>query len=208
MVNSDKPTPVYWLDSSLYLNITNQCSNRCWFCFRNYKKGVSDFNLKFVNEPALIEITSELEKILPSRRWHEIVFCGFGEPTARLDVLLDVARWIKMRYPSIPIRLDTNGHGYYLNKGRDVAAELSAAGISRASVSLNGYTEETYSENCRPQFSGGFAAVLEFISKAKVYLEVEISAVRMSEVDIEKVKAIADDFGVPFRVREYIPCFW
>jgi TatD family-associated radical SAM protein len=123
--------------------------------------------------------------------------------------LLEVAQWIKAHYPRILIRLDTNGHGYALNKGRDVAKELKAAGVSKVSVSLNGHNEETYSENCRPKFTGAFEAVLEFVTKAKkAELEVEVSAVRMPEVDIPKVKAITESMGVPFRIREYIPCFW
>ena len=138
-----------------------------------------------------------------------MVFCGFGEPTARFDLLLEVARWIKTHYAAVPIRLDTNGHGYALNKGRDVAAEMKAAGISKVSVSLNGHNEETYNGNCRPVFGGAFEVVLEFVQKAKaVGLKVEVSAVRMPEVDIQKVKAVVDGLCVPFRVRDYIPCFW
>ncbi|MCJ7720876.1 radical SAM protein, partial [Candidatus Bathyarchaeota archaeon] len=73
----------------------------------------------------------------------------------------------------------------------------------------NGHDAETYSENCRPKFNGGFDAVLDFVKKAKAAeLEVEVSAVRMPEVDIEKVKAVAAALGVPFRMRDYIPCFW
>jgi GTP 3',8-cyclase len=209
MVSSNKPTTVYWLGNSLYLNITNQCSNNCWFCFRNYKQGVGDFNLKLAKEPTAAEIFSELKQVLQSRRWDEVVFCGFGEPTARLDLLLEVARWVKVHYAAVPIRLDTNGHGCALNKGRDVAAELKASGVSKASVSLNGHIKEVYDENCRPVFGGAFEAVLEFVQKAKAAgLEVEVSAVRMPEVDIQRVKAVVDGLGVPFRVREYIPCFW
>jgi len=37
---------------------------------------------------------------------------------------------------------------------------------------------------------------------------VEVSAVRMPEVDVEKVGAVVESLGVPLRVREYIPCFW
>jgi GTP 3',8-cyclase len=209
MVTNDKPATVYWLDNTLYLNITNQCSNNCWFCFRNYKQGVGGFNLKLTKEPELREVISELEKALPSKRWSEVVFCGFGEPTARLDIVIEVAKWIKNCYPSLPIRLDTNGHGYALNKGRDVATELKTAGVTKASVSLNGHDPETYGENCRPQFDGGFGAVLEFVQTAKAAgLDVEVSAVRMPEVDIQKVKVVVDRLGVPFRVRDYIPCFW
>lgn len=210
MVGEEKPRTVYWIDNSLYLNITNKCSNNCWFCFKNFKQGVSGFNLKLKEEPTTTQVTAELEAALGIKRWSEVVFCGFGEPTERLDVLLEIARWIKNHPGSSPrIRLDTNGHGYVLNKGRDVAKELKAAGVSKVSVSLNGHDAETYSENCRPKFNGGFDAVLEFVKKTKAAeLEVEVSAVRMPEVDIEKVKAIAGALGVPFRVRDYIPCFW
>ena len=209
MVHEEKPRIVYWLDNSLYLNITNKCSNRCWFCFRNYKKGVGGFNLKLEKEPTVAEVKAELETALALRRWNEVVFCGFGESTARLDVLLAVASWIRERYGSVPIRLDTNGHGYVLNKGRDVAEELRDAGVNSVSVSLNGHDEASYAENCRPEFAGGFAAVLEFVKKAKkAGLDVEVSAVRMPEVNMEKVGAVAESLGVPLRVRDYIPCFW
>ena len=209
MVHEEKPRIVYWLDNSLYLNITNKCSNRCWFCFRNYKKGVGGFNLKLEKEPTVAEVKAELETALALRRWNEVVFCGFGESTARLDVLLAVASWIRERYSSVPIRLDTNGHGYVLNKGRDVAEELRDAGVNSVSVSLNGHDEASYAENCRPEFAGGFAAVLDFVKKAKkAGLEVEVSAVRMPEVNMEKVGAVAESLGVPLRVRDYIPCFW
>jgi cyclic pyranopterin phosphate synthase len=210
VVREEKPRTVYWLDNSLYLNITNRCSNNCWFCFRNFKQGVGGFNLKLEREPTPAEVKADLEVALGLRRWSEVVFCGFGEPTARLDVLLEVARWIRKRYGgSVPIRVDTNGHGYVLNKGRDVAQELRAAGVSKVSVSLNGHDEASYAENCRPEFGGGFAAVLEFVKKAKeAGLDVEVSAVRMPEVDVEKVRVVAESLGVPLRIREYIPCFW
>ncbi|MCX8150315.1 MAG: TatD family nuclease-associated radical SAM protein [Candidatus Bathyarchaeota archaeon] len=210
MVGDGEAAIVYWLGSSLYLNITNQCSNRCWFCLRNFKQGVGGFNLKLKTEPTTAEVITELKQVLTMRRWREVVFTGFGEPTARLDVLLEIADWIKHNCgSSLIIRLDTNGHGYALNIGRNVAAELKAAGVSKISVSLNGHDATTYSENCRPDFEGAFEAVLDFVNKAKAAgLEVEISAVRMPEVDIEKVKALAATLGVAFRVRDYIQCFW
>ncbi|MCW4006438.1 MAG: TatD family nuclease-associated radical SAM protein [Candidatus Bathyarchaeota archaeon] len=208
MAKDDNPKAVYWLDNSLYLNITNKCSNNCWFCFRNFKKGVGGFNLKHAAEPALEQILSELEGNLTARRWTEVVFCGFGESTQRLDLLLEVARWIKKRAPTLTLRLDTNGHGYVLNPNRDVAGELKAAGIDKVSVSLNGNDEETYAENCRPVFNGGFQAVTNFVKQAKAAgLDVEVSAIRMPEVNLKKVKTIVDSLGASFRIRDYIPCF-
>ena len=168
------------------------------------------FNLKLEREPTAAEVKAELEASLVLKRWGEVVFCGFGEPTARLDVLLEVARWLRKRCgDSIRVRVDTNGHGYVLNEGRDVAEELRVAGVSSVSVSLNGHDEESYAENCRPTCGGGFAAVLEFVKKAKeAGLDVEVSALRMPEVDMQKVRLVAKSLSVPLRVREYIPCFW
>lgn len=209
MFDKKKPRIAYWLDNCLYLNITNRCSNNCWFCFRNFKRGVGGFNLKLEREPTTSEVKAALEAVLALKRWSEVVFCGFGEPTARLSELLEVARWLREHYGSFPVRVDTNGHGYVLNKGRDVAKELRDAGVSSVSVSLNGHNEASYAENCRPGFSNGFKSVLDFVKKSKAEgLNVEVSAVRIPEVNIEKVRVVADLLGVPLRIRDYIPCFW
>jgi TatD family-associated radical SAM protein len=143
------------------------------------------------------------------RNWNEAVFCGFGEPTERLDVLLEVAEWIKQHYGRpLKIRVNTNGHGYLLNRGRDVAAELKAAGVDTVSVSLNAGDRETYMEICKPTLPDAYKAVIDFIRKAKPLLQVEATAVRMIEVDIAKTEAVAAGLGVKFRVREYISCFY
>ena len=127
----------------LYLNITNRCSNSCYFCLKRYKQGVAGFNLKLIAEPTIEEITSELSEVLHISIWDGLVFCGFGEPTMRLDVLLSVARWVRQHYGRpLQIRLDTNGLGYLLSPGRDVAGELKFAGVNRVSVSLNAGDKE------------------------------------------------------------------
>jgi TatD family-associated radical SAM protein len=208
-MSEETPRTVYWLDNTLYLNITNRCSNSCYFCLKRYKRGVGGFNLNLTHEPTVEEITSELSEVLHMRSWDGLVFCGFGEPTERLDVLLEVARWVRQHYGRpLQIRLDTNGHGYLLNPGRDVEGELKSAGVNRVSVSLNAGDKETYIEICKPTFPDAYEAVLEFIRKAKLVLEVEVSAVRLPEVDLAKVQAVADGLGVKFKVREYIPCFY
>jgi TatD DNase family protein len=85
---------------------------------------------------------------------------------------------------------------------------LKAAGVDRVSVSLNAGDEETYEEVCKPSFAGAFAAVLEFVEKAKGLLDVEVTAVTTPEVDLHKVEDIAKRMGVKFRLRQCIPCFW
>jgi cyclic pyranopterin phosphate synthase len=203
------PRSVYWLDNKLYLNITNQCSNNCYFCLKRYKRGVGGFNLKLTHEPTAKEIIIELAEVLHMRNWEELVFCGFGEPTERLDVLLEVTRWVKHNYRRpLKIRLDTNGHGYILNRGRDVAAELKVTGVEKISVSLNAGNKETYIDICKPIFPDAYETILDFVRRAKLVLEVEVTAVRLPEVDLVKVQAVADSLGVAFKVRDYIPCFY
>ncbi len=208
MVRDETPKTVYWLDNNLYLNITNKCPNRCIFCIRNFKKGVGDFTLKLNKEPSFEEIKQELEASISRKTWKEIVFCGFGEPTARLDLLLELARWIKKRCKSISVRVNTNGLGYSLYPGRDVVTELRSAGVDKVSVSLNASDEETYSQICQPTTKDAFRSILNFIAKAKQILEVDVTAVTTPEVEIYKVEALAKVIGVKFRLRPCIPCFW
>lgn len=209
MAQNETPKTVYWIDNTLYLNVTNQCSNSCYFCLKRYRRGVGGFNLKLPQEPSVAQITTELAEVLHMRSWAGLVFCGFGEPTEKLDVLLEVSRWVRQHYGRpLQIRLDTNGHAYVLNPGRDVAAELKAAGMDKVSVSLNAGDRETYMEICKPTFPDAYEAVLDFVLKAKLVLDVEVTAVRLPEVDLVKVKAVADGLGVVFKVREYIPCFY
>jgi len=201
-------TLVYWLDDRLYLNITNQCSNDCYFCIRKFRKGVGEFNLKLSMEPSTRRIIQALQERVHRRVWREAVFCGFGEPLTRLDAVLEVTSWIR-RYTALTVRVDTNGHGYLLNPGRNVAEELREAGVKRVSVSLNAHDSETYDAVCRPRFKNAFESVLEFIRRAKeAGLTVEVTAVRIPEVNVEKVREIASRLGVSLRLREYIPCSW
>ena len=209
MARDEKPRTVYWLDDKLYLNITNKCSNKCIFCFRNFKRGVGGFTLKLSEEPSLEQIELELNEALKRKKWKEVVFCGFGEPTERLDLLLILTRFIKLRSNEpVSVRVNTNGQGYMLNPGRGVVEELKAAGVDKLSVSLNADDEETYNEICKPSFAESFQAVLGFIEKAKTKLNVEVTAVTTPEVDLHKVEDMAKDLGVKFRLRQYIPCFW
>ncbi|MEM1766452.1 MAG: TatD family nuclease-associated radical SAM protein [Candidatus Bathyarchaeia archaeon] len=206
---SKTPTTVYWLGDNLYLNITNQCSNNCYFCIRNFKTGVGGFNLKLPEDPPVKQVINELQSVLNLRNWREIVFCGFGEPTARLDCIIEVCNWIKRHYGKIVrLRLDTNGQGYLLNEGREVVNELKEAGIERVSVSLNAPDKETYNIICRPKFENAFESVIAFIEKAKKHMDVEVTAVSIPEANIDKIAELANSLGVKLRVREYIPCIW
>ena len=154
-----KSALVYWLGESLYLNITNRCSNDCYFCLRNFVDGIAGFKLKLDFEPKPKDVIKQFVNYINVRHWKEVVFCGFGEPTANLDCLLKVAKWIRRHY-FMPIRIDTNGHGYFLNPNCKVVEEMHDAGITHVSISLNASNKEVYSKICRPSFQDAFNEML------------------------------------------------
>ncbi|MEM0049469.1 MAG: TatD family nuclease-associated radical SAM protein [Candidatus Bathyarchaeia archaeon] len=200
---------VYWLGDSLYLNITNRCSNKCYFCFRHFWDGIAGFRLKLSKEPSTEQVIEELKKHISRRRWEEVVFCGFGEPTIRLDCVLEVARWIKKYYPFLKIRLNTNGHAILLNPNRDVARELKSIGIDMVSVSLNGHDEETYNKVCRPEFKEAYKNVINFILALKDSgIDTEITTVELPEIDVQKIQDFAKKINVKFRLRQFIPLIY
>jgi cyclic pyranopterin phosphate synthase len=205
---SDNSSIVYWLDNKVYLNITNRCTNDCYFCLRRFKQGIGNFSLKLENEPSSSNVVSELQKTINLKPWSEVVFCGFGEPTVRLDTLLEVARWIGEN-TRIPTRLDTNGQVLLLFPEREAAAELKDAGVATVSVSLNAYSKALYNEICRPKFENAFEKILEFIRTAReAGLSVEVTAVAVPEVKISKMEETASSLGVRFRARPYRRFVW
>lgn len=208
MANESKPRTVYWLENKLYLNITNRCPNNCFFCIRNFRTGIANFNLRLKTEPSIESILTELQKVIHTRNWNIIVFCGFGEPTERLDVILEITKWLKQYSKMLPVRVNTNGLGNLLNPGRNAAKEMKSAGITKVSVSLNAQNEEVYNEICRPRLDHSYIAIIEFINQAKQELETEVTAITTPEVDIDEIGRIAEEMGVKFRVRPYVPPCW
>ena len=202
------PSVVYWIDNILYLNITNKCPNNCYFCIRRFRNGIREFNLKLEREPNIEEVMEKLRKVICKKNWKEIVFCGFGEPLERLDLVLEVTRQLNNQYWS-NVRVDTNGQGYLLNKELDVLNELKKSGVDKVSISLNAHNKEVYDQICKPHYQDAYENVLDFIKRAKeIGLETEVTAVRVPEVEISKVKEVAESLGVKFALREYIPLFW
>ncbi|MCL1819692.1 MAG: TatD family nuclease-associated radical SAM protein [Oscillospiraceae bacterium] len=195
-------TIAYHVGKNLYLNITNRCTARCDFCLRGRVSGVGDA------EDLWLEYEPDIEEILKSaaqvdwRNAPEIVFCGFGEPTMRLDVMLEAAREFKKQKPAIKLRLNTNGHGSMI-EGRDITPELSVFDV--VSVSLNYPDSESYNEHCPTIFGDkAYDSVLEFIRSAVKYVPNVTASVLsfLSDDDIERARKIAENLGADFRVRE------
>lgn len=188
----------YAIRNSLYINLTNRCSNVCTFCMRETYPVVKGHYLKLGKEPTAEEV---LRAVGDPGSYDEVVFCGYGEPTERLDVLITVARFLKSKGKRI--RLDTNGHADLI-QGRPVIQELKGL-IDTICISLNADTAEKYEEICKPVFGEkAYPALIRFIKDAKqVIPNVQVSIVEIPGTDVEKCKRIAKELGVDFRVRKY-----
>jgi TatD family-associated radical SAM protein len=192
----------------LYLNATNRCTNRCSFCVRNYSKGLGGFYLWGGEEPGFNELRGSVLARGSLSKISEFVWCGFGEPTFRLDLIVESASWL--RSEGAQIRLNTNGHACLIH-GRDVLPELSGS-VDEVSISLNAPNSRRYQELCKPDFSSSLVepeafwdVTLDFLSRAPGFFKsVQASVVGsvLTEEEVEQSRALVLSFGIElFRVR-------
>lgn len=198
-------TITYELGSSLYVNITNRCSNACAFCVRNKHDTVNGTdNLWLDREPSVDEIKAVFEKRDVSA-YDAVVFCGYGEPMMRADVVIEVAKWLKEKYSGVKIRINTNGQANMIC-GEDITPRFEGI-IDCVSISLNAENAEKYQKLCKSEYGeAAYDGLLEFARLAKRYVpEVVLSVVDiMKSEEIEQCRKIAENCGVKFRVREFI----
>ncbi len=196
----------YEVGDGLYINMTNRCSNRCDFCIRNNNDGAygSD-SLWLEHEPSVNEVLSSVFS-RDLAKYSEIVFCGYGEPTYRLDDLLSVARAIKKTSPNLSVRINTNGQSSLIN-GRDTAPDFTGC-IDSISISLNASSSIRYQEICHSVYgANSFDEILKFAKNVKNYVQnTAFSVVKdfLSDEEIERCREISAECGVPLRVRDYI----
>lgn len=198
---------VYLLDGKIYVNLTNRCTNECIFCLRNDKDDVCGQQLWLDNEDSTAkDVIEQFEKIYSQTPSKEIIFCGYGEPMLKFDVLKEVASYIKDKYPESKIRINTNGHANFVMK-KNVVPELKGL-IDEFSVSLNGSTEEEYNELSQPKFENAYNEVKKFIKAcSNEGISVVASVVegyKGRHLDLKTCEQIATELGAKFRVREWI----
>lgn len=192
-------TYFYSVEDRLYINLTDRCSLDCAFCPKTHDIfRVHQYDLRLQHLPVLDELLSAMPDLSVYR---EVIFCGFGEPTLRLKVLLQLAHSIKQN-EDITIRLNTDGLGSLVNK-RNIVPELAEC-IDAVSVSMNAQDEAIYVHHCRPTIAGSYVAMLAFLQEARQHIpEVMATAINGLEgVDIEACKLLAKQLGVRFRARE------
>ena len=191
-------TVSYTIGDRLYLNITDRCTLGCRFCPKHQgSHRVHDYDLTLHHRPTQAEI---LVAIDDPRRFREVVFCGFGEPTLRLKVLLDTARHIKLNGGRV--RVNTDGLANLVNK-RNVLPEMAGC-VDALSVSMNAQNAALYQRHCDPALPGSFAAMQAFLRQAPDYIdEVTATAIDgLAGVDVAACEQLAARLGVGFRRRE------
>ena len=195
-------TVSYQIRNSLYLNLTTRCTADCSFCTRLTRPVVQGYNLKLDREPTSEEVWDSIDDC---KKYDEIVFCGYGEPTLRLDTIKEVSR--KIKEAGGKVRLNTNGHGNVINK-RNILPELKGL-VDSISISLNADTAEAYDRIVRPLpglRDEIYDRVKEFISEAKKHIpEVQATIVTHQEgVDEDMCEEISkNEFDVKYRPRRH-----
>lgn len=198
-------TITYQVKNGVYVNMTNRCPCSCTFCLRQNGPGVygSD-SLWLEREPTVEEVCRSLEG-WDLERFDEVVFCGYGEPTERLDDLLSVARWLKGRC-AVPIRINTNGLSDLI-AGEPTAHRLKGL-VDTVSISLNTPDAGEYLSLVRPKFGEkSYQAMLDFAKDCVNYVPHVVMTVVGEPVTTaekqERCRKLCEELGVTLRVRPY-----
>lgn len=194
----------YEVGNNLYINLTNRCPCACTFCIRNNADGAYGSDpLWLEHEPTMKEIKADLDS-RDIASYDEIVFCGYGEPTERLEDLIATAEYLRSKEGCPKLRINTNGLGDLVN-GRSVAEDLCSV-LDTVSVSLNAGTKDEYMKVTRPKFKEAWEAMQKFTAdcvktgKTKVIMSV-VDVI--PEEQIEASRKVCEKLGATLRVRTY-----
>lgn len=188
----------YKIGNALYINVTNRCNADCIFCTRENSPFISGYNLK-MNKKDEPNSNEYIKEIGDPKQYSEIVFCGYGEPTIRWNIVKEIASYVKKNGGNT--RLNTNGHGNKINK-KDITKEMKGL-LDKVSVSINAGNAKKYSEITKLDESYFYEAI-NFAKSCKENVdEVILTVVAFDEIDIEQARKIAVDIKAKFRIRKY-----
>lgn len=189
---------------TVYVNLTNACTNACVFCLREQKDDVCGAEMWHDDKYTIEDVIKQFESYAPTPK--QVVFCGYGEPFLKKDMMKEFAQYLRKNYPEIIIRVNTNGHANAIYK-TNVAEEFKGL-LDEASVSLNSDNAEQYNEICQPKIDNAFEEVKKFIKSCndvgiKTYASI-VTGFDEREINIENCEKIATELGAKFRNREFI----
>ena len=195
---------LYEVYENLYVNMTNKCPCACTFCLRQNRDEMNHSgSLWLEREPSVEEVKAEFSRF-DMKKYKELVFCGFGEPTERLEDMLKVAAYAKEQF-AIPVRVNTNGLADLI--WQKDTAPLFAGLVDTISISLNTPNRERYYELTRSKFGiESFDAMLRFAGNVSKYVpHVVLSTVEttLTKEEEEQCRAICEKLGVAYRIRPF-----
>ena len=212
---NNEPNP-----KTVYVNLTNACTNSCVFCLREQKDDVCGAEMWHDDNYSLEDVIEQFENYITphpasshplpqgAREYkpQNVVFCGYGEPFLKKDMMKKFAHYLKENYPEIKIRVNTNGHANAIYK-TNVAEEFKGL-LDEASVSLNSDNSEQYNEICQPKIENAYEAVKDFLkccknAGIKTYASI-VTGFDEREINVENCEKIANALGAEFRNREFI----
>ena len=207
------PKTVYRFGNNVYINLTNRCPNLCVFCIKTkWKMDFHGNNLNLAgNEPTALAVLHDLETELKTAPFNEVVFCGYGEPTMRLDVLLYVAQTLKgwqaqAKFPPFKIRLNTNGLGARINH-KPIVNDLRRV-VDIVNVSVNAESAEKWRQLVRPEpeYQNAYPDVLAFLQDCvdAQFENVILSWVQNTGADTQALARLAQEVGATFYERSFL----
>lgn len=197
-------TILYKVHDNIYVNLTNKCPCACTFCLRQTRDKMEDSDVLWLeHEPSVEEVKEAFGKINLDD-YNEVVFCGFGEPTERLDVLLEVAGWLKENFDK-KIRVNTNGLSDLIYEKN--TAPMFEGKVDIISISLNTPSKDRYYELTRSKFGiDSFDKMLDFARNVRQYVkEVVLTTVEttLTKEEEEQCRKICESLGVTYRIRPF-----
>ena len=189
---------------TIYVNLTNKCTNDCVFCLRQQKDDVCGAQMWHKDDYSLEDIIQQFQALgyIPE----EVVFCGYGEPFIKKDMMKAFAEYLRKNYPNIKIRVNTNGHANAIYK-YNVAEEFKNL-IDEVSVSLNSDNAKQYDKICKPKIDNAFDEVKSFIKSCNDAgintIATIVSEFDNEEINIDNCEKIALELGAKFKNRKYI----
>jgi radical SAM enzyme (TIGR04100 family) len=195
---------IYTYGSSVYMNITNKCPCSCVFCIRSNGDGLGSAESLWLKKDPIFEDIKDAIDNFDFSPYSEVVFCGYGEPTQALDNLIKSAKYLKEKL-GMKIRVNSNGLSDLINSTQ--TAKMLEGVVDSISISLNAPDSESYQRVSRSKFGDeAFPALLKFAEDCKNYIpKVKFTVVDIiSKDEIEKCQKIADNMGIPLRVRTFI----
>ena len=196
--NEEKPKTVY-------INLTNACTNSCIFCLREQKDDVCGKEMWHDDNYTLDDIIEQFKNFDSSVE--EVVFCGYGEPFLKKDMMKSFCEYLRKNYPDIKIRVNTNGHASAVYK-TNIPEEFKGL-IDSVSISLNSSNEKEYNEICKPKIANAYESMLNFARECKkAEIDVSMSVVTsfddIHKIDVKSCEDICKEIGAKFRNREFI----